>query len=446
MPNEKALATRTRSEIIIATYGTSIPMNARILDTIDSKTSGSLRILTDLVSMPTIAPPGDNYEEIVDHLMPMFSDLGFDVEKICIPDDLFKRKMKNPELHGKRANLHAYLDCGADQTLVIYTHLDVVPVEGGGDGGGWTVPPFDGTVRDGRFYARGSADSKAAVAALLTALSLIRELGITPTYNLNIALTTDEEVGPYSGLCYFADIGLLSGDYFLCMDGDSDDVVIGTNGILTWQLDVLGRSHHSGSGFLGVNALEKSVALMEGLLRLKREVEERRSAIPGSSAIFEKTGLTHIKPVLNITMIESGVKENIVPGKCTIRGDRRVIPEESFDCAIDEIRAALESAADSDTEYEFTYEIVYPPMSTDTDHPWIGRVLSVANEVSDRKIELAGAQGSLDVAYAIKITGQPVCCHGVGRLLESRAHAEDENIRVEDLVRYTRFLGLLLTE
>lgn len=423
-------------------------MNARILDTIDSKNSDSLRILTDLVSIPTIAPPGDNYEEIVDHLLPMFSDLGFDVEKICIPDDLFKRKMKNPELHGTRANLHAYLDCGADQTLVIYTHLDVVPVgEGGGDGGGgWTVPPFDGTVKDGRFYARGSADSKAAVAALLTALSLIQELGITPAYNLNIALTTDEEVGPYSGLCYFADIGILSGDYFLCMDGDGDDVVIGTNGILTWRVDVLGRSHHSGSGFLGVNALEKSVALMDGLLRLKHEVEARRSAIPGSSAIFEKTGLTHIKPVLNITMIESGVKENIVPGKCTIRGDRRVIPEESFDCAIDEIRAALEGAADSETEYEFTYEIGYPPMSTDPNHPWIGRVLSVANEVSDRKIELAGAQGSLDVAYAIKITGQPVCCHGVGRLLESRAHAEDENIRIDDLARYIRFLGLLLTE
>ncbi|MCD6144909.1 MAG: hypothetical protein J7J03_00685 [Methanosarcinales archaeon] len=36
-------------------------------------------------------------------------------------------------------------------------------------------------------------------------------------------------------------------------------------------------------------------------------------------------------------------------------------------------------------------------------------------------------------------------CHGAGRLLESRVHADDENIRIEDLVRCTRFLGLPLT-
>ncbi|MEA1944600.1 MAG: ArgE/DapE family deacylase [Euryarchaeota archaeon] len=415
-------------------------MDNRISDLIDSKTSDTLRILTDLVNMPTVVPPGDNYEEIVDYLMIKFSDLGFKVEEVCIPEDIFRQKMKNPELHGKRANLHTYLDVGADQTLVIYTHLDVVPA-----GDGWTSPPFEGTIRDGKFYARGSSDSKAAVAALLTALSVISELGIVPAYNLNIALTTDEEIGPYSGLCYFADNDLLFGDYFLCMDGVSDDVTIGTNGILTWRVDVTGKTCHSGASFLGINALEKSVALMNGLLALKSEVESKRSEMPSSSVIIEKTGLTHVKPVLNITIAESGIKENVIPGKCTIRGDRRVIPEETFDCAIEEIRMALNNAADAETTYDFTYQIGYPPMLTDPNDPWIKQVLSAANEVSDRKIDIAGAQGSLDVAYAIKITKQPVCCHGVGRLVESRAHAENENIRTEDLVRYTRFLGLLLT-
>ncbi|NOQ29082.1 MAG: M20/M25/M40 family metallo-hydrolase, partial [Methanosarcinales archaeon] len=120
--------------------------------------------------------------------------------------------------------------------------------------------------------------------------------------------------------------------------------------------------------------------------------------------------------------------------------------EETFEDAIDEIERALASAADADTRYDFTYEIGYPPMCTDASHSWIGQVLDVANEVSDRKIDIAGAQGSLDVAYVIGITEQPVCCHGVGRVLESHAHAEDENVRLEDLVRYTKFLWLLLTE
>jgi len=50
------------------------------------------------------------------------------------------------------------------------------------------------------------ADSKGGVAALFTVLSAMDELEITPKYNLNIALTTDEEMGPYSGLCYLADL------------------------------------------------------------------------------------------------------------------------------------------------------------------------------------------------------------------------------------------------
>ena len=58
--------------------------------------------------------------------------------------------------------------------------------------------------------------------------------------------------------------------------------------------------------------------------------------------------------------------------------------------------------------YHFTYQIGYPPMFTDPDDLWIKQVLSAANEVADRNIDIAGAQGSLDVAYAVKIARQPV--------------------------------------
>ena len=58
--------------------------------------------------------------------------------------------------------------------------------------------------------------------------------------------------------------------------------------------------------------------------------------------------------------------------------------------------------------YHFTYQIGYPPMFTDPNDPWIKQVVSAANEVADRNIDIAGAQGSLDVAYAVKIARQPV--------------------------------------
>jgi len=169
--------------------------------------------------------------------------------------ELFERK--NPRLShlvGERVNLSAIKNTGAKKTLLINTHLDVVPA-----GDNWTVPPFDVTVKDNRVFGRGVADSKGGIAALLTVLSAMEELGIEPAYNLNIAMTTDEEMGPYSGLCHLADLGKLEADYFLSMEGGSGDVTIASNGVVDWQVDVYGMSWHSGSSFLGVNAIEKAL-------------------------------------------------------------------------------------------------------------------------------------------------------------------------------------------
>ena len=106
-----------------------------------------------------------------------------------------------------------------------------------------------------------------------------------PKYNLSVLLTTDEEVGGYSGLCYLTDLGQVKGDLMLCMDGFSDDVVIGSNGIITWDVVVHGRSVHSGSSFLGINAVERSIPVMDALMDLKKVVQARRSLLPASTAL-----------------------------------------------------------------------------------------------------------------------------------------------------------------
>lgn len=70
---------------------------------------------------------------------------------------------------------------------------------------------------------------------------------------------------------------------------------------------------------------------MNELMELKRKVEQRRSAVPPSQATSAKTGIQTLIPVLNITMINGGVKHNIVPDRCSIEGDRRFIPEETLE-------------------------------------------------------------------------------------------------------------------
>jgi succinyl-diaminopimelate desuccinylase len=391
-------------------------------------------LLKKIISFKTVAPPGSNYEEIVDWLVPIFQEMGFSTQKMIMPEEVFESRCSDRRLVGDRYNLRADLSVGTDKTLVIYAHLDVVPAEGP-----WDTDPFEAVAKNGRVYGRGVSDCKGSIAALIAALDSLLEKG-KPKYNLSVLLTTDEEVGGYSGLCYLTDQGLVKGDMMLCMDGFSDDVVIGSNGIIHWDLAVHGKSVHSGSSFLGTNAVEKSIPIMNALMDLKKAVQARRSLLPASSAL-EAMGKKNLMPILNITMINAGIKENIVPDICNLRGDRRVIPEESMDEAMAEIERALKPL---DVDFDLKFYPGYPPMSVNPDHPWVWEVRNAVERGMDFFPRLSGAQGSLDQAYATEKTGIPTCVFGVGRQLESNIHGLNENVRVSDLNGFARFLIELL--
>jgi succinyl-diaminopimelate desuccinylase len=393
-----------------------------------------LNVLKDLIAFKTVAPPGSHYNEIIDYLISVFKSMGFRTEKIVMPQEIFEAKCQDSRLTGDRVNLRASLDSGAKETLVIYTHVDVVPA-----GDDWSTDPFRMVLKDGRAYGRGTSDSKGAVAGLIAALrALLKDS--KSKYNLSILLTTDEEVGGYSGLCFFADQGLIKGDYMLCMDGFCDDLVIGSNGIVTWEVTVHGKSAHSGSSFLGINALEKSLPVMEALMTLKKAIQSRRSTLRANSAL-EAIGIENLMPILNITMINAGIKENIVPDRCVLRGDRRVIPEETMDAAMAEIEKAL---GPLDVDMDLKFFPGYPPMRMNPDHHWIGEVQRAIEQITGSAPKLSGAQGSLDQAYATDKTGIPTCVYGVGRQMESNIHAGDENVRIDDLVNFAKFLLALM--
>ncbi len=389
-----------------------------------------MHVLRDLIAFRTVAPPGSCYHEVVDYLVPIFEGMGFRVEKMIMPQEVFEARCTDNRLIGDRVNMRASLDAGAKETLVIYAHLDVVP-----PGDRWTTDPFQIVVKDERAYGRGISDCKGSIACLIAALKTLLTAR-KPKYNLSVLLTTDEEVGGYSGLCYLTDVGLVKGDYMLCMDGFSDDVVIGSNGIITWEAVVHGKAAHSGSSFLGINAVEKSLTLMEALMDLKKTVQSRRSTLAASSALGA-LGLDYLMPMLNITMINGGIKENIVPDRCVLRGDRRVIPEESMDEAMAEIETTVKSLG---MDIDLRFFPGYPPMRINPDHKWVAEVRGTVENTTGFLPRLSGSQGSLDQAYATDKTGIPTCVYGVGRQIESNIHGPDENVRIDDLESFARFL------
>ena len=78
----------------------------------------------------------------------------------------------------------------AEEKIAVLGHLDVVPV-----GDGWTKPPFDALIENGRIYGRGTNDDKGPALASLYAMKAVREAGIPLKKSVRLILGCDEESG-----------------------------------------------------------------------------------------------------------------------------------------------------------------------------------------------------------------------------------------------------------
>lgn len=104
-----------------------------------------------------------------------------------------------------RPNVVIDLDTGAEETILLAAHYDVVPA-----GTGWKLSPFKMEVVGDRAYGRGTSDDKGAIVAALCAMKEISQ--VKSKVNLSFLVTPDEEVGGRLGLGYLVNEIGITGD------------------------------------------------------------------------------------------------------------------------------------------------------------------------------------------------------------------------------------------
>ena len=90
---------------------------------------------------------------------------------------------------GGKANLYASVGPKGAGGVMLSGHTDVVPIEGQA----WSVPAFQLTAQDGRYYGRGAADMKGFVACAIDAMLAAAKRPLKVP--LHLALSYDEEIG-----------------------------------------------------------------------------------------------------------------------------------------------------------------------------------------------------------------------------------------------------------
>jgi len=296
---------------------------------------------------------------------------------------------------------------------IFCAHMDTVNVEG------MTVDPFVADVRDGRVYGRGACDTKGSVAAMLTAFARYAA-GPEPRNNTALLFSVDEETGK-AGVKAFCDgfmndrLGTVEG--VVVGEPSEMKIVSAHGGCVRFAVETGGVACHSSKPHLGESAI---LNMMTIIRRLEEEYAPTLNARSHSL-----TG----HAVCSVTRIEGGKEINIIPDRCVIHVDRRVVPGEDSDTVYREMVAFLEPYRES------CRCRVHPPMVTDypLDNPdgsaFIGKIRAVF-DAGEWPSELCGVVMGTE-ASDFSRRGVPAVVIGPGSA--DQAHQNDEWVGIDQL-------------
>ncbi len=271
-------------------------------------------ILGDLIAMPSDFPPGDT-RKICAYAAERLRHAGYETH-VPMPVEPV-------------ANVVARMGNGKP-CLVFNAHADTVGVSNPGD---WKSDPLRAEVRDGRLYGLGAANCKGSVAVHLWLAEEVARRGGPRKGELVFTFAGDEEdLGP-NGTCYLRESGLMKPDILIVGATTDNQLITAERGVLWVRITARGRAAHAGDPASGDNAIER-------MMRLLAAVQDRVFAGLGERRDGDMTSTA------NIGTVRGGHNINVVPSECVVEIDRRLLPGETVDDALDEIEAALESAGE----------------------------------------------------------------------------------------------------
>ncbi|MFX0069821.1 MAG: M20 family metallopeptidase [Candidatus Hermodarchaeota archaeon] len=406
-----------------------------------------MEVLKKIIGVNTSVPPANTYREYVDVISPYFKNLDYELEEVVVPEELVKQ-IPYP-LEGPRINLIATKEFGQKNYVTFYGHMDTVPASNEGDQK-WRYPPFEATMnRRGKIFGRGVGDMKGPMACLIIALQIIEKLNLTPKYNVRIVNCTDEETGIYPGIRYLTDKGYIKGTV-VNMDFNIQPVIpVGFAGDLEVIVETIGKSCHSGMNYLGINALEEMIPILVELKALKEKVEKRESKdIPGFPRLGGE-GTSNMAPMFNLDIIQSGDKINIVPNLCTLKIDRRIIPDENYEDVKKEIEEAVEKgkAKSKAVDVRTTFHYMYPPVRVNPNGPNILRfkkIISLVQNVEEDEINVLGMSFSTDMGFITQILDTDEIIFTGIQTLKSNTHGVNESVMYSDVKTFIKEIIVFL--
>lgn len=361
-----------------------------------------VEILQRLIQFNTTNPPGHE-AACIGYIRDLLNEAGIESTLIA----------KDPN----RPNLIARLPGeGKASPLLLYGHVDVVTTENQP----WQQPPFEGRLIDGYVWGRGALDMKGGVAMMVSAFLRANAEGLRPPGDILLAIVSDEEAGGEFGAKFlvedhaelFKDIKYAIGEFggfTLTVGGKRFYPIMISEKQICWiKATVRGLGGHGSMPEKGgaaarlakfLKALDENDLPVHVTPPAKMMVEAMASALGGPQGLIlrqltnptltdfvlktlgtrGRTFYPLFRNTVSPTILHGSSKVNVIPSEISVELDGRLLPGQTPDDMIRELRAII----DEDVQLDV---LRFEPGPAEPDMSLFDALASVLKEIDPQGI------------------------------------------------------------
>lgn len=378
-----------------------------MLMTLELDENRAIELLAKLVRIESVNPVygGSGEAKIADFVCDWLSERGI----------AFKRQ----SAASGRDNIYSRIGPCDAPAVLIEAHMDTVGTDGWAKGSA-----FELREEQGRFYGRGSCDTKASLACFLLTLEYFAKYPALLGKALVFAATVDEEseqVGAFALAKLKEELGIA---WAITGEPTRSDVIARHKGVGRYLITTTGKAVHASAPELGENAIFKAARICGALEEHARDLEDR----PRKSEIERGT--------ISVGKIRGGIGFNVVPDNCQIDVDRRFGASENLELA----RAEIARICSKETGVQLKAFLERPALRGDGSEALVADLLGAGVEAGAAIREREVPYMTNAVAY--EEVGIPAVVFGPGDI--AQAHKNDEYIESGELSRSLSVLRAFL--
>jgi putative selenium metabolism hydrolase len=330
---------------------------------------------------------------------------------------------------------------GKGPNLLFTGHLDVVPE---GNASAWKgYDPFGGEIDlEGHIHGRGASDLKGGLSIILFLFKLLarsQRKGVVFPGDIIFSAVVHEEAAEMFGMEHLCmttlPINKVNFDIVYLYEATNLDVYLGHRGKVELIASTEGKIAHSSTPWLGVNALEKMLPVMNTIF-------DEMSKSCRSHPTLGKGSIT----ITNLSCKPGTL--SIIPDECSIYIDRRYLPDESLEDILNEFHRIFSLIATRDPDFKASIsprKVVersytglvkevkkyHPPWIVKADNLYVGKTLNALRKAGQNP-GIGYWKGGTDGSLTGALMGIPTI--GYSGMEEKYAHTYDDKVSIEKML------------